>query len=260
MGAIIDAWKSKDYAQVPAHGLNSAALTDAAHVFLDFLTLPEEDKTAICRTLPGEPDRISHGYMRRVATVDADQEEKMYFHYHPDVEVEFRDAIEHAGPKAEKFMDAARSVWARTRAIAGDAIDEFESEWPNSRERFLPTDKVPDLVIRFLAYQKQGHGEFLAKAHYDRGTFTIALGESAPGLRIGTPPVEVEHKEGEVILMPATSFETDIDPSIKPAWHDVVQRPGAELGNGNARWAIVGFFDIQNSSYASLEKTHTLRN
>lgn len=261
MGHIVDAWRKQHFAQVPAHGLTSAYLGDAAQSFFAFLDLPEDAKRAICRTLPGEDHRIDIGYMRRRADNDPDAEEKMYFHYHPEVDELFAREIESAGERAQTFLTHARHVWDTTIDIAKDAVAEFETEWPGTKMRFFPPDKTPHLVIRFLAYHAKGEGNFLARAHYDRGTFTIALGESAPGLRIGTPEnlKEVEHQEGHVVIMPGTNFSMDVAKEIEPAWHDVVQRSEAQLNRDTARWAVVGFFDVIDKQYIPIEATHVPR-
>lgn len=260
MQNILDEWKERHFAQVPADGIMRAALEGAARDFFAFLELPEESKSVICRKLPGE-DRIDVGYLRRRAADDSDEEEKMYFHYHPEVETLFADALMAAGAPAARFMESARGVWERTLAVGASAIDEFEARWPGTRARFMPPDKHPYLVIRFLAYLSHTRNDFLAKPHYDRGTFTIALGESAEGLRIGTPHelTEVVHRDGYVVVMPGTGFAQDIDPAIVPAWHDVVQRADAKFDADTARWAIVGFFDIADRSYVSIADTHVPR-
>ena len=245
---------------MPAHGVTRARLEEVVQTFFTFLDLPEELKTPICRTMPGE-DRIEIGYMRRRATDDTDAEEKMYFHYHPDVETLFASAIHAAGEKTKDFLRAARAVWDTTIQISEDAVDEFETKWPGVKPRFFPLNAAPHLVIRFLAYHARGAGNFLAKAHYDRGTFTIALGESAPGLRIGTPEklVPVEHHDNEVVIMPGTGFQADIDSGVVPAWHDVVQTKGAEITTNTARWAVVAFFDVADATYVPLSDTHLPR-
>ena len=261
MHSVLDDWKQRHFAQVPAHGITSEYLKDAAQSFFAFLDLSEDRKAAISRSLPNEAHRIDIGYMRRRADNDPDAEEKMYFHYHPEVDEVFAQEILAAGEPAQKFLSYAKHVWDTTIEIAKDAIAEFDTAWPGTQQRFFPPDKTPHLVIRFLAYHVKGEGNFLARAHYDRGTFTIALGESAPGLRIGTPQklVEVEHKEGHVVVMPGTNFGTDIAPEVEPAWHDVVQSKAAQLNTDTARWAIVGFFDIANSSYVPISLTHDPR-
>lgn len=261
---VLTDWEERYYTQLQAPEVSRALLERAAASFFTFLTLPEELKEPIRRTLSerkGDETRIDFGYMRRRATQDGDQEEKMFFHYHPDVETLYKAEIERAGEKASAFMCDAREVWGKTVAIAKDIVDEFETRWPGVRERFFPRDELPFLIIRFLAYDARGMGEFLAKAHYDRGDFTIALGESAPGLRIGTPEnlKEIEHRNGYVVVMPGTGFPQDVDPSIVPAWHDVVQKPEAQVSGTTARWAIVGFFDVTDKKYIPIEATHVPR-
>lgn len=260
MGKILDAWERQHFAQVPAHGMDSAVLTSAARAFFKFLALPEGVKTPIRQTLPGE-DRTTRGYTRRRAQDDSDGEEKMYFHYHPEVETEYAREIAAAGEPAKVFMRAAHEIWEKTLAVGYDAIAEFEERWPGTRVRILPPGGSPLLVIRFLAYLSHSRDDFLAKPHYDRGTFTIALGESAPGLRIGTPGHlrEVEHRDGFVVVMPGTGFRNDIDSNIEPAWHDVVQKKDAQFNETTARWAIVGFFDVTGRTYISIEDTHQPR-
>jgi isopenicillin N synthase-like dioxygenase len=262
MGTIVDAWRVQQYAQAAAP-IDGATLEPAMQTFFEFLKLPEQLKKPICRTLQGEGDqtRVDFGYMRRQKEMDGDAEEKMYFHYHPDVETLFAKEIEAAGAPAKHFMAEARHVWDTTRTVAHHVVNEFEAVWPGVRARFFPPNETPFLVIRFLTYDARGMGDFLAKAHYDRGDFTIALGESAPGLRIGTPDklVEVEHKDGYVVVMPGTGFPQDIDATIVPAWHDVVQKPEAQLDANTARWAVVGFFDVVDKQYISIEDTHVPR-
>lgn len=260
--AVLRDWGEKQHAIVEAPGVDRLTLSRAAESFFAFLTLPEHLKEPIRRTLSqekGDETRVDFGYMRRIATMDGDKEEKSYFHYHPDVETLYAKEIKAAGPKAEAFMREAKGVWDRTVAIARTVVDEFSARWPGVGERFFPKHETPFLVIRFLAYDARGMGEFLAKAHYDRGDFTIALGESAPGLRIGTPGnlKEVEHRDGYVVVMPGTGFPQDIDETVKPAWHDVVQKPEAQFTDSTARWAIVGFFDVIDKKYIPKSATAT---
>ena len=262
--AVLREWDERYFAQCEAPQITRARLERAAHSFFKFLNLDESLKEPIKRTLneqKGDENRIDIGYMRRRAQHDGDQEEKMYFHYHPDIDTLFQADIERAGEKAGAFMREARAVWDETVTIARPIVDEFETRWPGVRDRFFPKDAHPYLVIRFLAYDARGMGEFLAKAHYDRGDFTIALGESAPGLRIGMPGDlhEVEHTDGYVVVMPGTGFPQDIDPTITPAWHDVVQKPEAQFSGQTARWAIVGFFDVVDKQYIPIEATHVPR-
>ncbi|MCP4922940.1 MAG: hypothetical protein GY915_02775 [bacterium] len=113
--------------------------------------------------------------------------------------------------------------------------------------------------LRFLRYDWQSSGKFLAKPHYDAGSFTLAIAESGPGLRIGAGPAtlqSVEHKPEEAIFMLSSNFKKVIESSgLSAGWHDVIQLDETSLGNPSSRWAVVAF--IEGHSLEALDRIET---
>ena len=115
-------------------------------------------------------------------------------------------------------------------------------------------------MLRFLKYNWQSSGKYLAKPHYDAGSFTLCLAESDPGLRIGRGPNDmkpVHHAENQAVFMLSSNFKKIMDgDSFSAGWHDVVQTNEDLIGKPYARWAIVAFIEAHDIEACSREETH----
>lgn len=92
---------------------------------------------------------------------------------------------------------------------------------------------------------------------------TLALAESAPGLRIGSVPQDltpIDHHDGQAVFFLGGNFQAVLgDTDLKPGWHDVVQQGEASPHQSYARWAIVAFIDGHAAEGAPEEMTHKWR-
>jgi hypothetical protein len=114
--------------------------------------------------------------------------------------------------------------------------------------------------LRFLRYSWSKSGKYLAKPHFDAGSFTLAIAESEPGLRIGSCPENLQlvaHKEKEAIFMLSSNFKKLMDTDqLSPGWHDVIQLNETIIGKPYARWAIVAFIDGHDVEALPRSETH----
>lgn len=140
-----------------------------------------------------------------------------------------------------------------------EVIHALNTAHPGLSEFFLPPDREPLILLRLLAYERMEPGDFLAKGHYDRGACTLAIAESAPGLRIGKAPEdlkEVTREPGTVLFFPGLILQESTGPELAPSWHDVIQKEEHVLNDKTARWAIVGFLGAWNQRNLSWQETH----
>lgn len=235
----------KNYSQI-LFPLSHKELSAAAETFLEFLTLSQDYKEKFyTRINPDDPG--SHvGYVHRSKANGKDDKE--FFHYHECAEEVFKDLLSENNFVVQNFFESARRVYKESVKTLEELLKEFEKEFPGIHGKFFPKHKVKNFYLRFLKYNSKEQGDFLARGHYDRGGLTLALAESAPGLRIGKNGKllqEVIHKEKHAIFMPAYHFKKITNNSFMPTWHDVVQSKEDKYSEGISRWAIVFFCDAQ---------------
>ena len=101
--------------------------------------------------------------------------------------------------------------------------------------------------LDFLRYDIPAAKAKLVRSHFDVGSCTLALAESAPGLRI-----EVEKKHWLILNIKTKqrfslikNFEAMLgyESGLLPGWHDVTQMEKRLLGVPVQRWSIVVFVD-----------------
>lgn len=256
--ALLRDLATKNYSAVP-FPLSHEDIERAVGAFFDYLTLPEETKTAMLGKRP--TDVVSDvGYV--CTKGEADQEYgrkdfKEYFHYHPDAEVMFAQYAK--DPKVRALFDEAAVIYQEAGAAVEEVIRSLTDEFPDIHEMFFPKDKPMERILRFLKYDNRGEGQFLARGHYDRGGCTLALAESAPGLRIGKDEASltpIVHQDKTAIFMPSFHFSALTDGKILPAWHDVVQASGDTVSSSAARWAVVYFVNAPGLEMPSSKETH----
>jgi hypothetical protein len=244
------------FARVP-HGMRQADLEAAANAFLAFLALPD----GVIRQLHFSPvhDRASADGFTDKTGVDR-KDPKQFFHWSPALMTrEPCPSLRAQEPAVDRFFRAASDVY---RCVESALFDVYSQCLPEYRQRIFREDRLIDGILRFLCYAPRPEHDFCARAHFDKGFSTLALADSASGLRIGccnTHPLKpVHHEDGHALFMPAWMLFQASGGAIKPAWHDVVHRPGEQDVNRLcARWSIVFFVNDPGTPFSSWDAVHT---
>ncbi len=246
----------RNFASVPSV-MPRAELESAAGKFLEFLALPETLKQQL--HFPARSHRASaDGYTDKTDLERKDS--KLFFHWNPVLmEREPCPSLRAAEPVVDRFFDAAEQIYHQAEATLNVIYTQC---LPDYRERIFQGNRLIDGILRFLCYSPCAGQEFCARAHFDKGFSTLALGDSAPGLRIGCcdahPLSHVHHRDGNAIFMPAWMLFQASGGRIKPAWHDVVHRPGEQdVSELCARWSIVLFVNDPATPFSSWDTVHT---
>lgn len=246
------------YRSVP-FPLTQQELTKKAEAFLQFLSLPREVKRKLHFSV--EKARGSaDGYTEKLDVPDKDRKE--FFHWRPELaekEICKELCAEHEAVRT--FFAIAESLFRQTSSVAHDTFLEFFPEYIDRLFDHTAAGPMPrSAVLRFLSYEPTAVDAFCAKGHFDKGFCTLALAESAPGLRVGSENADlhlVEHTDNAALFMPGMMFYEASDGAIKPVWHDVVHSAGAPRVNEFcARWAIVYFIELPDLSFSSWERVH----
>jgi len=252
--------KERNYAAVP-FALSHEELSSAAEQYLGFLKIDQPTKEKFYCVLDHKDDASQIGYVRRkqeelsYGTLD----DKEYFHFNEHADEKFAPLLT-GGVEVASFWSQAKKIYVAARSAFAEIMYAMETEFPGIYHEFFPPGKRPKFYLRFLKYNVRGLGGTLARGHYDRGGFTLALAESDPGLRMGKNDKnlkEVEHKRGHAIFMPALKAPKITSPEFHPTWHDVIQKREVKPGEETARWAIVFFADPYNMEPVSAVETHT---
>jgi isopenicillin N synthase-like dioxygenase len=236
--------EEKGFAEVK-FPISDKEMNEAAKVFLEFLTLDQEIKEAIHVRKRGES--FNTGYVKRKKEDGRDNKE--YFHYHPILDELFPELKKSENTKITKFFEVARKIHDAAYKLNKKIVSELADD--KSLKKFYSKEKRERYSLRFLKYDKNEPGNFLASGHYDQGVCTLALAESHPGLRIHD--VDVVHDNGKAIFMPGLLCK-EINSSLKPAWHEVIQKE--ESSEGYARWAIVFFWNTIEKIETPYKKRH----
>lgn len=249
---------TQTYSAVP-FPLSHGEIEQAVAKFFAFLTLPQEEKDAMLAKRP--TDVVSDmGYVRTKGdeSVIGTKDFKEYFHYHPEAKGKWsKEAGEDS--RVQEFFNAASNIWQRADEVGRRVIQTLDAEFPGLYDAFFPTDRPAERILRFLKYDARGLGKFLARGHYDRGGCTLAIAESAPGLRIGRDDASltpVVHQDRTAIFFPALHFKALSGNRIPAAWHDVVQASGDTVSEDAARWAVVYFMNAPALPFPSELETH----
>lgn len=245
------------YVNVP-FPLSEKLIYETVQAFFEFLNEPEDVKNYIDFTIAPKHRRGDVGFKRRDPTDHIYNDSKAFFHFHPAVFDKYSDFLV-ANPVVNDFVTKAAFIWNITYETVKEILQLFENEFPGIVDRVFNTKHV-HLLLRFLKYEWDKSGEYLAKPHFDAGSCTLAIAESCPGLRIGSNPENLQlvyHQPDNAIFMLASNFKKILDTSeLYPAWHDVIQLDKAVIGKPYARWAIVAFIEAANVEALPRSETH----
>lgn len=251
--------KKQNYIEIP-FSVERAYFDTAAQHFTNFLSHPDAFKSQLHFKLYPDDDGSDVGYVRTLSATGKDDKE--YFHYHPIIEERCGALIPSDDKITHTFFSAAAHIYSAAEKTLDAVLTELTTKFPDLRSRFFVEHAPRRFYLRFLKYETQGLGKFLARAHYDRGGCTLALSESAPGLRIGIDDAhlkEVTHKDHMAVFMPALRFPDLTSADFPSAWHDVVQSSNHQFADNIARWAIVFFADTYDMTAPTIQETHTPR-
>lgn len=240
--SILDEVRRDHIAHIP-FPISHSELCEAAEKYMAFLTLSDEIKGSFSLQGGFEHNYGLLGYKDRRTETGMDRKE--FFHYHPSIEKYFSDSRYATSPVFLSFIEAARQIDAAAADTLHSLLGVMSERYPNIQREYFPGEHRRT-ILRFLKYDIAGKGNFLARAHYDSGGCTLALAESAPGLRVGTAADDltpVTHADHVALFMPGLCFHTVTDQTFHPVWHDVVQASENTHSDTTARWAIVFFAD-----------------
>lgn len=254
---IFGALKKKPYLQV-GFPLPRSQLEEAIGSFLKFLELPETIKAYIDFNIAPLHRRGDIGFKHRDPNEGFYNDSKDFFHFHPAIFKRYKDFIK-SNPIVENFLLKAQPIWDATYEVIQHLTQLIDKRYPGTCAKIFETDE-PHIMVRFLKYDWAISGKYLAKPHFDAGSFTLAIAESCPGLRIGKGPNDLEvvdHKEGHTIFMVSSNFKRILDTEdFTPGWHDVIQLNNTQIGKPFARWAIVAFIEGANVEALPRSETH----
>ncbi len=231
----------------------------AVDAFFVFIALPEEVKQRYSFRIDPNDRGTEVGYWTRSRAAGS-PDNRGYFHYSEVGDRRFR--IEGADcPELIQFLDKAKIVYDKVVPTLREALHVIDEQHPGIEQRvFEPGVNLERRIpLRFLAYTQTEPGDFLATGHYDRGVATLAIAESAPGLRIGKTPEtvkEIVHEPGHGLFFPGISLQEHTNATFAPSWHDVVQKDQDAFKAGCARWALVLFSGIWEPNIKSWEECH----
>jgi len=255
---IRDSLQKRSYVQVP-FPLPSKTIETAITAFFKFLEEPNSIKEHIRFSIAPKHRRGDVGFQHRDPSDNRlHNDYKDFFHFHPALFEKYDEFLK-SHPTVRDFMHKAFPIWEQTYKTVGNILNALEMEYPKVYSNVFDTKDV-HLLLRFLKYEWQSSGKYLAKPHYDAGSFTLAIAESCEGLRIGSGPETletVEHQEGEALFMLSSNFRTVMpDSSLHAGWHDVIQTDDSLIGRPFARWALVAFIEAHSVEALPRSETH----
>jgi hypothetical protein len=251
--------KKQQYVQVP-FPIERHVLEEAMEAFFTFLKEPDPVKNHIDFTIAPKHRRGDVGFKRRDAENHLYDDSKDFFHFHPAIFDKY-DAFLKEQPIVRDFMAKAQPIWDLAYKTTLQILRSFDRKFPGTSDKIF--DSKGDYIhlqLRFLKYDWQESGKYLAKPHFDAGFFTLAIAESCPGLRIGSCPEDlrvVVHEDRHALFMLSSNFKRILDTDdLLPGWHDVIQVDETAIGKPLARWAIVAFIEAHGVEALSRTETH----
>ncbi|WED44453.1 hypothetical protein [Legionella cardiaca] len=254
---IFQTLQKQSYVQVPFL-METSVLTNAVTAFFKFLEEPDSVKNHIDFSIAPLHRRGDVGFKHRNAGEHIYNDSKDFFHFHPALFEKYRDFLNENAVVFD-FVSKAKPIWDLAYKTVYNILHTLEEKFPGVVKKVFDTEHA-HLLLRFLKYDWQESGKYLAKPHFDAGSFTLAIAESSPGLRIGSCPDNlklVEHREGHAIFMLSSNFAQVIETEeLSAGWHDVIQLDETLIGKPYARWAIVAFIDGHGVKALPRSETH----
>jgi len=254
---IYKALSSQSYITVP-FSIDRAVIEEAVQAFFLFLEEPESVKNHIDFSIAPLHRRADVGYKHRESGDRLYDDSKDFFHFHPALLERHQDFLTKQ-PVVNDFVLKAKPIWDLTYKTVWTIFNTMESDYPGLCDKIFNAEHV-HILLRFLRYDWQSSGKYLAKPHYDAGSATLAIAESGPGLRIGKDPntlQSVVHKSEEALFMLSSNFKKVIDiDTLSAGWHDVIQVDETAIGNPFSRWAIVAFIEAEGVEALQRTETH----
>ncbi|MDP1974496.1 MAG: hypothetical protein Q8K37_00835 [Alphaproteobacteria bacterium] len=239
-----DQLQNQFYASIP-FPCDALRIEEVMIAFFKFLEEPEHIKNHIDFTVSPIHRRGDVGFKHRDPNDHMYNDSKDFFHFHPAIFENYPDFLQQH-PVVNDFMLKAMPIWDLVYDTIGQILNYFEPENNGLSSKVFDVE-MPHIVLRFLKYNWDESGKYLAKPHFDAGSFTLGIAESCPGLRIGSNPENlklVEHKENHAIFMISSNFRKIMNnEDLLPGWHDVIQLDESYIGKPFARWAIVAFIE-----------------
>ncbi|MBX2868380.1 MAG: 2OG-Fe(II) oxygenase family protein [Acidiferrobacterales bacterium] len=232
-------------------------LGQAAHYFLNFLAMPEQIKRQL--HFSARSHRASADGYTDKTTIER-KDPKQFFHWSPYLKCQAAaEALAAEHQEIRLFFNAAETIYRQVESVL---LDLFNHELRAYKEAVFNGDQLADGILRFLSYSPRQEHSFCARAHFDKGFSTLAIADSAPGLRIGCcdahPLKAVNYGSGTALFMPAWMLFETSDGEIKPVWHDVIHAPTEQNVNALcARWSIVFFINAPKLAFSSWDEVHT---
>jgi hypothetical protein len=241
---IFSSLLNQAYYQIPFAIPHQAILT-AVENFFEFLSLSSTVKSTIDFKLREENRRGDIGYKKRVASDDDYRDDKEFFHFHPEIFNRYQYLIDEQ-PIISNFLNVAYDIWLAGESTVKTLLQQLEEQFPGCVEAIFPSGKS-ETILRFLKYDWQTCGRYLAKPHYDAAAISLAIAEDKPGLRIGVDPKSlqlIQHQNDHAIFFISSNYQRVFGAQcpFKPAWHDVIQIDEKKIGYPYSRWAVVAFF------------------
>ncbi|MGH1542137.1 MAG: 2OG-Fe(II) oxygenase family protein [Arenicella sp.] len=237
--------------------LSRTQLELAANHFLDFLRLPLDLKRQL--HFSARSHRASaDGYTNKLDISNKDPKE--FFHWTPMLQQQENYRHWQANdPVVERFFASAHNIY---QAINQVLYPLFLEQFPEYVDELFVDGDLRDGILRFLSYAPQSHESLCAKAHFDKGFGTMAIAESASGLRVGCCDQHslktVEHLDGKALFMPGWMLFEHSQGRYRPAWHDVIHNPDeSAVTEFCARWAIVFFINHPDRRFTSWQAVHS---
>jgi isopenicillin N synthase-like dioxygenase len=257
LNAIYHHLQQQFYVNVP-FPMDRSVIEDAVQSFFSFLAEPDAIKEHLRFNIAPLHRRGEVGYFHRDPNEHIYNDSKDYFHYHPALTEKYADFITH-NSVVNDFFSKAHPIWELAYQTAENVLQLFDREYPGLADRVFKAE-YPHILLRFLRYNWQNSGKYLAKPHFDAGSFTLAIAESCAGLRIGSCPEDlklVNHQPGNAIFMLSSNFKILMQrDDLAAGWHDVIQLDETQIGKPFARWAVVAFIEAANVEALPRSQTH----
>lgn len=249
--------KDKFYVNVP-FPIESLIIQEAINSFFKFLNEPQAVKEYIDFTIAPNHRRGDVGFKHRDPNDHIYNDSKDFFHFHPALFEKYANFLI-SNPVVGDFVTKVQPIWDVAYRAVESIMKALDLSYPGAYSKIFETKDV-HLVLRFLKYDWQNSGKYLAKPHYDAGSFTLAIAESCPGLRIGSHPENlkpVDHLEGNALFFLSSNFKKVIETDqLSAGWHDVIQTNDLLIDRPFSRWAIVAFIEAHGVEALPQTETH----